>query len=116
MVGWNNEDVSFVFELTFNYGVRSYARGNDLHHISLHKYNEKGEDMEAVVQKMFPDCAKDADGVYRLINDDFLFKFEDTKADSVQVVKGLCLNVTNLELSMNFYQKVGMKKVGDSSL
>ena len=82
MVGWNNEDVSFVFELTFNYGVRRYPRGNDLHHISLHKFNQKGEDMEAVVQKMFPDSTKDADGVYRAINDDFVFKFEDTTAES----------------------------------
>jgi len=30
MVGWENEDNSFVFELTYNYGVDHYARGNDL--------------------------------------------------------------------------------------
>ena len=39
MVGWLNEDVSFVLELTFNYGVTSYKRGNDLKTISLFKTN-----------------------------------------------------------------------------
>jgi len=46
MVGWDNEDDSFVFELTFNYGVSYYKRGNDLNSILLHKYNCEGEDME----------------------------------------------------------------------
>ena len=46
MVGWENEDKSFVFELTYNYGVYEYARGNDLQSISLHKYNFDGDDME----------------------------------------------------------------------
>ena len=30
MVGWTNEDEGFVLELTFNYGVKGYPRGNDL--------------------------------------------------------------------------------------
>jgi len=30
MVGWENEDKSFVFEMTYNYGVDAYRRGNDL--------------------------------------------------------------------------------------
>ena len=46
MVGWDNEDESFVFELTFNYGVNSYRRGNDLNAVVLHKFNQNGEDME----------------------------------------------------------------------
>ena len=46
MVGWDNEDNSFVFELTFNYGVNSYKRGNDLNAVLLHKFNQNGEDME----------------------------------------------------------------------
>ena len=49
MVGWDNEDNSFIFELTFNYGVYKYKRGNDLNCLLLHKFNQKGEDMEQVV-------------------------------------------------------------------
>jgi len=37
MVGWANEDISFVFELTFNYGVEKYRRGNDLNAIVLYQ-------------------------------------------------------------------------------
>ena len=39
MVGFDNEDNSFVFELTFNYGIASYKRGNDLQCILLHRYD-----------------------------------------------------------------------------
>jgi len=39
MVGFDNEDVSFVFELTFNYGINSYKRGNDLHSILIHRFD-----------------------------------------------------------------------------
>jgi hypothetical protein len=65
---------------------------------------------------MFPESSKDENGVYRLINDDFLIKFDDTQADSVQVIKGVGLNVTNLENSMSFWQMVGLDKVNDESL
>lgn len=33
--GYQDEDHSFVLELTYNYGVKSYARGNDLHFLLL---------------------------------------------------------------------------------
>ena len=46
MVGFDNEDVSFVFELTFNYGITSYKRGNDLHSILLHRFDQNGVNME----------------------------------------------------------------------
>ena len=46
MVGWRNEDVSFVFELTYNYGIKEYKRGNDLECILLYKFNKDGVDME----------------------------------------------------------------------
>mgnify|MGYP006893376762 CR=1 FL=1 len=46
MVGWANEDSSFVFELTFNYGIATYKRGNDLNCVVLHKFDHKGENME----------------------------------------------------------------------
>jgi hypothetical protein len=42
MIGFDSEDNSFVFELTYNYGVKSYKRGNDLKYIALYKYNNIG--------------------------------------------------------------------------
>ena len=29
MVGYDDEDKEFVFELTFNYGIPQYSHGND---------------------------------------------------------------------------------------
>lgn len=43
----------------------------------------------------------------RLVNDDFIFKFENSKATSAQLVKGLCLNSLDVEATSRFYQKVG---------
>lgn len=97
MVGWNNEDESFVLELTYNYGIYSYPRGNDLNCLLFHQKNQSGEDLEAKVNELFPDVKKDENGVYKLINDDFLIKFDESQATSSQCIKGVCLNVTNLD-------------------
>ena len=59
MVGWDIEDTSFVFELTYNYGVYEYARGNDLACVQLYRFNMDGEDMEAKMLREFPDAQKD---------------------------------------------------------
>lgn len=53
MVGFDNEDVSFVFELTFNYGITSYKRGNDLHSILIHRFDQNGINIEEKLQKEF---------------------------------------------------------------
>lgn len=113
MVGWANEDVSFVFELTFNYGVTNYKRGNDLNTIQLYKQNSKGEDMEKKLIEGFEGAkaARGKDGVYRLINDDFLFKFVDGKAKSEQLIEGLVLNCTNLKETVAYYKKIGLTVV-----
>ena len=59
MVGWENEDLSFVFELTYNYGVAKYRRGNDLSCIILNKFNSSGIDMESIVNTLYPEALKD---------------------------------------------------------
>lgn len=59
MIGWGSEDSSFVFELTYNYGVDQYVRGNDLECIHLFKFNRNGEDMEAKMLESFPNAVKD---------------------------------------------------------
>ena len=46
MVGWDNEDLSFVLELTYNYGVTSYEAGNDLKSIVLHRFDVNGVNIE----------------------------------------------------------------------
>jgi len=46
MIGFGNEDTNFVLELTFNYGVQSYSRGNDLVAVCIPKINAEGVDLE----------------------------------------------------------------------
>lgn len=41
-------------------------------------------------------------GVYHLINDDILIKFEDTKAANAQLISGLSLNCTDLDLTTRY--------------
>ena len=53
MVGFDNEDISFVFELTYNYGVYSYKRGNDLLSINLHRFNQYGDDIQKKLLESF---------------------------------------------------------------
>lgn len=35
MIGYGNEDDNFVIELTYNYGIHSYDRGNDFLGITI---------------------------------------------------------------------------------
>lgn len=35
MIGYADEDSSFVLELTYNYGVKSYDLGNDFNSITI---------------------------------------------------------------------------------
>lgn len=35
MIGYGNEDENFVIELTYNYGVHSYEKGNDFVGITI---------------------------------------------------------------------------------
>lgn len=113
MVGFDNEDISFVLELTYNYGVSEYKRGNDLECILLHRYNQEGVDMKEKLVKEFlgeSEYTWKADEVLKMVNNDYLFKFEDTKASSNQLFKGIVLNVVDVEEAFIFYQKIGFIK------
>lgn len=46
MVGFGSEDTNFVLELTFNYGVSNYKRGNDLVAVCFPQTNAEGTDLE----------------------------------------------------------------------
>ena len=85
MVGWENEDKSFVFELTYNYGVLSYERGNDLAAIEMYRQNSEGVDMYELLKTKFADDVvvdKDDESLLRIINGDFPFRFLEGKAPS----------------------------------
>ena len=111
MVGWENEDQSFVFELTYNYGVISYDRGNDLQAIEMYRHNTKGVDMYELLRTKFADDVvvdKNDESLLRIINGDFPFKFMEGKAPTTQLISGISLNCVNYEEAIRFWKKVGL--------
>ena len=117
MVGFDNEHVSFVFELTYNYGVYEYKRGNDLGAILMHKRNANGDDMEAKMLEAFPEASESkVDGVYRLINDDLLFRFVDSQATGAQLIRGVELNTANLAAATDYWMRIGLTQKEDGAL
>jgi len=56
------------------------------------------------------DCFDKQSGTYTMINDDIVFRFEkNTQAPSNQLVKGVCLNVTDMKLSTRYWTKLGLQ-------
>ena len=83
MVGWGSENTSFVLELTFNYGITDYKRGNDIFALVFYKWNEDDEDMEEkLLYQYIGNIKKVSDDLYRVVNHDFIIKFEDTTAET----------------------------------
>jgi hypothetical protein len=111
MVGWENEDKSFVFELTYNYGVLCYERGNDLAAIEMYRHNSEGVDMYELLKTKFADDVvvdKDDESLLRIINGDFPFRFIEGKAPSVQLIRGISLNAVDYAEATRFWKKVGL--------
>ena len=67
-------------------------------------------------EKFAEDIVPQNDGTIRMINDDFVFHFEDSTASGAQLIKGISINVTNVEESMRFWQKIGLVKESENSL
>jgi len=59
MLGYGNEDENFVIELTYNYGVSAYKRGNDFQSITITSKN--GSIMEKVKEGKFQYLQKQPD-------------------------------------------------------
>ena len=114
MIGWENEDNSFVFELTYNYGVNTYKRGNDLNSFIFYKTNQAGENMEEKLQKMFPESEANSEGIYSIINDDMRIQFADQPAETSSLLFSMVLNVSDLQESVRYWSKLGLKLVAES--
>lgn len=114
MIGWENEDDSFVFELTYNYGVNTYKRGNDLNSIIFYKTNKDGVNMEEKLQQMFPESKADEQGIYSIINDDMRIQFADMPNKTESLMYSMVLNVTDVEESVRYWSKVGLQLVSAS--
>ncbi|XP_003386086.1 PREDICTED: glyoxalase domain-containing protein 4-like [Amphimedon queenslandica] len=99
MVGYGEEDSHFVAELTYNYGIKSYKKGNDFKCISIHSRNafSKLQQSGMKYSKESDDSLKvDGPGGYTFI----LYDKNSSTRDPVQSV---CLSVTDLERSKSYW-------------
>eukprot|EP00596_Hydrurales_sp_CCMP1899_P007001 CAMPEP_0119034434 /NCGR_PEP_ID=MMETSP1177-20130426/1415_1 /TAXON_ID=2985 /ORGANISM="Ochromonas sp, Strain CCMP1899" /LENGTH=384 /DNA_ID=CAMNT_0006991859 /DNA_START=284 /DNA_END=1438 /DNA_ORIENTATION=- len=103
MVGYGRESDNFVLELTYNYGINSYKHGDDMQYISVSNpailvraaalgYEVKG------------DTVTGPDG--------YLFKIIPRTSGQVEQFTAVCLKVSSLEKSQQYYTDVlQMKQV-----
>eukprot|EP01125_Pyxidicula_operculata_P022132 TRINITY_DN8902_c0_g1_i1.p1 TRINITY_DN8902_c0_g1~~TRINITY_DN8902_c0_g1_i1.p1 ORF type:complete len:316 (-),score=80.03 TRINITY_DN8902_c0_g1_i1:66-1013(-) len=116
MVGYGVEKENFVLELTYNYGVSSYERGNDLRYIAL-KANPTGENpFEPFQAQVMKDRATklgykvfDEDGFSFIVGpDDVTYKL--VPSTNPEPFLFVSLNVSNLEKSKDYWANVlGLK-------
>lgn len=86
MIGHGNERENFVFELTFNYGIRNYQLGNDFECIDIK--SESVADRSSVITRESQEYLLSPDGYqFRLVPGSI----------STNSVLGLCLNVASLD-------------------
>jgi len=100
MIGYGNEIDHFVFELTYNYGISNYERGDDLRHITIHGKDTileraKSYGVEPVVEDGQTYLLCPVDG-YRFC----LVNAENSPRDPVVNVS---INVSNIQRSEDYY-------------
>lgn len=103
MVGQGPENEYFVFELTYNYGIRNYEKGNDLQCILIHV-----ADPASVLQRA-AELGYQIDGKTIFCPDGYAFQLVDTNnvdsAAAHHIVQGVRLNCTKFDECCAFYQE-----------
>ncbi|KAK4875996.1 hypothetical protein RN001_012418 [Aquatica leii] len=108
MVGYGSEDDHFVVELTYNYPVKSYQKGNDFIGITI-KSKEVLERAKALNWPILPDNTLEAPGGYRFfINDES----QPTDTDPVEKVTLAC---SDLKKSLEYWNGVLGLNIFDES-
>ncbi|XP_056635697.1 glyoxalase domain-containing protein 4 [Diorhabda carinulata] len=111
MVGYGPEDNHFVIELTYNYGISNYNRGNDFAKISI----RDKEILQRAIEQKWPvenGNVVVAPGGYRF---EIIDEHQPIDRDPVESVT---LNVSNLKSSLDYWNGIlGLKifKRGDKS-
>ncbi|XP_045475485.1 glyoxalase domain-containing protein 4 [Harmonia axyridis] len=99
MIGYGPEDSHFVVELTYNYGVKSYEKGNDFISMTI-KSKEALQRAKAVNWPILPDNILEAPGGYKF---KILDEPQPTDSDPVQKVT---LSCSALIKSITFWNSI----------
>jgi hypothetical protein len=99
MIGYGPEDSNFVLELTYNYGVRTYERGNDFNYIRV----VSNEAFKRLSESSYP-FQSGQNGLLE-VNDPDGYKFlvGPNSASDENLLSELSLFVTNTESSKTFW-------------
>ncbi|CAG7726060.1 unnamed protein product, partial [Allacma fusca] len=115
MLGYGNEDDNFVIELTYNYGVSAYRRGNDFQSIYV---SSLGGIMERVKEGKFQ-VIQDASDTFTLVSPcGYTFivtEVSDAQNNDVAVPKitKVSLSCSDLERSTKYYSQLLNLKIYD---
>lgn len=102
MVGFGPEDDHFVVELTYNYGVKKYKRGNDFQRISIYS-----KDILARVKQSKYAQTEGADGAVIVeAPGDYPFHIYDKPSQRSDPVYSITLSVSNLTKSLDYWSKL----------
>jgi hypothetical protein len=93
MMGWSDEHTSFVLELTYNYDVSDYSKGNQLNGILMHATDKQGQEVFEKLMELDIAMTEEPNGWHSLLDGELKFRFLETQATSDQLIVGLDLNV-----------------------
>ncbi|KAK3721406.1 hypothetical protein QZH41_018783 [Actinostola sp. cb2023] len=109
MIGYGTEDDQFVIELTYNYTVKEYKRGNDFKGMTIFS-------KEAVANAKkhgYPMTEKEEGHYLAQAPDGYPFFLVDK--DAADPIQKVALGVSNLQNSLNYWHKLlGMTVVSQS--
>ena len=99
MTGYGDEDNNFVIELTYNYGIRSYERGNDYNFIKI----LSNQAISNIKERNYP-FKLDANNLYEVVDPNgYKFLICPSEKESANQVIGLSLFISDLQKSADYW-------------
>ena len=112
MIGYGSEDDHFVIELTYNYGIASYKRGNDFINIGI---QDSGL-YDKILGSDYSHRKEGEDKLSMQSPDGYTFIVEKNGDGSRDPVQGVSISVSNLSDSLAFWRDaLQMKQIGEES-
>ncbi|KAH8387083.1 hypothetical protein KR093_004561 [Drosophila rubida] len=99
MIGYGPESSNFVFELTYNYGVKSYELGNDFGGVTIHS-----KDILATAAKHSYPVVKQ--GNHNILASPDGYKFYVVETTSPNPVQQVALHVKDLAASRKYWHEL----------
>ena len=114
MIGYGEEDRHFVLELTYNYGIRAYERGNDFNYVKI----LSNLAIENIKKRNYPSLLKE-NNVHEVMDPTgYTYLIAPNEKNGDNSVVGLSLFVTDLNRTADYWLnqlKLTGKLINESS-